>query len=67
MLKIWDSIKYVINIDEKSTQKINYIRDESLYIHDAKQIAQMFNNHFLQIGQKLEKLLDEPTKSMMTT
>ena len=47
MLKIWDSIKYVINIDEKSTQKINYIRDESLYIHGAKQIAQMFNNHFL--------------------
>ena len=66
MLKIWDSIKYVINIDEKSTQKINYIRDE-IYIHDAKQFAQVFNNHFLQIGQKLEKLLDEPTKSMMTT
>lgn len=66
MLKIWDSIKYVINIDEKSTQKINYIRDE-IYIHDAKQIAQVLNNHFLQIGQKLEKLLDEPTKSMMTT
>ena len=26
-----------------------------IYIHDARQMAKIFNNHFLQVGQKLEK------------
>ena len=55
MLKTWNSMKQVINIDKKSTLKINCIRDGNFYIHDAKQIAKMFNNHFSQVGQKLEK------------
>ena len=61
MLKTWNGIKQVINIDKKSTQKINCIRDGNFYIHDAKQIAKMFNNHFSQVGQKLEKSI-RPTK-----
>ena len=36
MLKTWNGIKQVINIDKKSTQKINCIRDRNFYIHDAK-------------------------------
>ena len=36
-------------------KKINCIRDENLYIHDATQMAEMFNNNFSQVGQKLEK------------
>ena len=48
-------IKQVINTDKKSTQKINCIRDEKLHIHDAKQMAEMFNNPFQQVGRKLEK------------
>ena len=55
MLKTCNGIIQVINIDKKSRQKINCIRDENLYIHDAKQMAKMFNNNFLQVGQKLEK------------
>ena len=55
MLKTWNDMKQVINVDKKSTQKINYIIDGNLYIHDAKQMAEMFNNHFSQVGPKLEK------------
>ena len=47
MLKTWNGLKQVINIDKRSTQKINCIRDENLYIHDTKQMTQMFNNLFL--------------------
>ena len=55
-------LKQVINIDQKSTQKINCIIDENLYIHDAKQMGEMFENHFSQVGKKLEKKeLDQPT------
>ena len=39
ILKTWNGIKQLINIDKKSTQKINCIRNENLYIHDAKQMA----------------------------
>ena len=46
MFKTWDDIKQVINTDKKPTQKINCIRDEKLHIHDAKQMAGMFNNPF---------------------
>ena len=46
MFKTSDDIKQVINTDKKSTQKINCIRDEKLRIHDAKQMAGMFNNPF---------------------
>ena len=38
-----------------------------IYIHDARQMAKIFNNHFLQVGQKLEKALDQSTKSMIIT
>ena len=55
MLKTWNGIKQVINTDKKSTRKINCIIGENLYIHDAKQMTKMFNNHFSQVGQKLEK------------
>ena len=55
MLKTWTGIKQLINIDKKSTQKINCIRDKNLYIHHASQMVEMFNNHFSQVGQKLEK------------
>ena len=55
MLKRWNGIKQVINIDKKSTQKINCVRDENLFIQDAKQMAEKFNNHFSQVGKKLEK------------
>ena len=55
MLKTWNGIKQVINIDKKSTQKINCVRDGNFYIHDAKQMTEVFNNHFSQVGQKLEK------------
>ena len=61
-LKTWNGIKQVINIDKKSTQKINCIRDGNFYIHDAKQIAEMFNNHFSQVGQKLEKSIRPTNK-----
>ena len=57
MLKIRNGIKQLTNIDKKSTQKVNCIRDENLYIHDAKQMVEMFNNHFSQVGQKLEKII----------
>ena len=67
MLKTWNGIKQVINIDKKSTQKINFIRDGNLYIHDAKQMTEIFNNHFSLVGQTLKKALDQPTKSMMIT
>ena len=50
-----NGIEQAINIDKKSTQKINCIRDGNLYIRDAKQMAEMFNNNFSHIGQKLEK------------
>ena len=55
MLKTWNGIKQVIKIDKKSTQNINCIRDGNLYSHDFKQMAKIFNNHFSQVGQKLEK------------
>ena len=61
-LKTWNDIKQIINIDKKSTQKINCIRDGNLYIHDAKQMAKMFNNHFSQVGQKLEKSIRPTNK-----
>ena len=67
MLKTWNGIKQVINIDKKSTQKINCIRDENLYIHDAKQMTEMFKNYFWQVGQKLEKSIRTTNKSMMIT
>ena len=62
MLKTRNGIKQVINIDKKSTQKINCITNENLYIHDAKQMAKMFNNHFSQVGQKLEKSIRPTNK-----
>ena len=55
MLKTWNGIKQVINIDKKSKRKINCVRDGNFYIHDAKQMTKVFNNHFSQVGQKLEK------------
>ena len=55
MLKTWNGIKQVINIDKKSTQNIKCIRDGNLYSYDFKQMAKSFNNHFSQVGQKLEK------------
>ena len=53
--------KKVINIDIKLTTKINCIRDENLYIYDAKQMTKMFDNHFPQVGQRLEKDIIRPT------
>lgn len=55
MLKTWDGIKQVTNTDKKSTQKVYCITDENVYIHHAKQIAEMFDNHILQLGQKMHK------------
>ena len=55
MLKTWNGIKQVINIDKKPTQKINCIIGGNLYIHDPKKMTEMFNNHFSQVGPKLEK------------
>ena len=46
----------------KINTKINCTRDGNLYIHDAKQMAKMFINHFLQVGQKLEKTIRPTNK-----
>ena len=57
-----NGIKQLINIDKKSTQKQNCIKDKNRYIHDAKKMAEMFNNHFSQVGQGLGKSIRTSNK-----
>ena len=55
LTKVWQRIKEIININKKTSQKIQNINSDGKLITDHKNIANTFNNFYIDIPKQTEK------------
>ena len=55
LTKVWQRIKVIININKKTSQKIQNINSDGKLITDHKNIANTFNNFYIDIPKQIEK------------
>ena len=54
MKKTWKGIKDILNLKGKTDQHISQISSNNKLISDEKEVANVFNNFFVNIGTKLD-------------
>ena len=54
MLKTWDGIKFIININKKEKKYINYLKVDDQQATDPFVISNYFNKFFTTIAKKIE-------------
>ena len=52
---IWKGIKSIVNITTSSKKDVNIINNKARKITDPLQIAEQFNNHFVNVGPNIDK------------
>ena len=55
MLKTWDGIKFIININKKEKKYINYLKVDDQQVIDPFVISNYFNKFFTTYHQSLKK------------
>jgi hypothetical protein len=65
---LWNTSKEFVNIDVKKTNTITEINTNNGKITDQKQIADEFNNHYIEIAQQLaDKLKEDSTNQTVNS
>ena len=62
MLKIWDGIKSIININKKEKRDINCLKEDDQQATDPFVISNYFNKFFTTIAKKIERKIVQRNK-----
>ena len=63
LTKVWQGIKEIININKKASQKLQNINSDGKLITNHKNIANTFNNFYVDIPKQIEKRIVKTRKN----
>ena len=60
---IWKGIKSLVNINNSSKKDINILDNKGKKITDPQKIADLFNQHYVNVGPNIDKRIPIPVKT----
>ena len=63
MKKMWSGIRSIINTNKKAGSSISHLTDNGKEISDPMKMANIFNNYFVNVAQKIDEKIPRTRKS----